>query len=299
MQPPPAAPRVVKLEEGTGQAARHSKDFSSRRSWLGRAALAAASAWIGDLSRPLVAAERSSQWPFEVTAGLFRIHADFEISAKAELLSELDRLSGDVTKLLELNLPQTMVHVVIFSSAEEYRRYMAHYYPALPERRALFIQQRGTGMLFAHRHADLATDLRHETVHAILNDRTDPLPLWLDEGLAEYFEVPAADRWSGHTHLIELQALEGHAPRSNLETLEALEQVSGMRSEHYRDAWSWIHFLLHRRMSTRRILVAHLRQLRAARPAPPLSRTIAAQIPNWREEFSDHFQRVPSVAKAS
>ncbi|MGN6136077.1 MAG: DUF1570 domain-containing protein [Aureliella sp.] len=302
--PPSRAARHRPVENCTvvpHAAAPRLSEARPRRAWLCSTSRWAASWALGlaaatlDADRAgerLAAAEPTGRWPFEVTAGHFRIHADFEISAKTDLLSELERLGGDVAGLLQVELPHAPVHVVIFGTADEYRRYMGHYYPNLPQRRALFIQQRGAGMLFAHRHPDLATDLRHETVHAILNDRSDPLPLWLDEGLAEYFEVPARERWSGHSHLLAIQALEGRAPAAGLESLEGLGEVALMSAEHYRDAWAWIHFLLHRRMSTRRILVQHLERLRSGEPAPPLSRTVAGQIPDWRAEICDHFQRV-------
>ena len=35
----------------------------------------------------------------------------------------------------------------------------------------------------------LEEDLRHEATHALLHVAVGDLPLWLDEGLAEYFEV--------------------------------------------------------------------------------------------------------------
>ena len=292
MQSPPSDGLRVPLDRVDTSRYVPTTSLCSRRSWLSCVSATGLAAFLGSMIPAAGGSEPVTKWPYEVTAGLFRIHADFEISAKAELISELERLSGDVAQLLEMPLPETMMHIVIFSSPEEYRRYMAHYYPALPERRALFIQQRGTGMLFAHRHADLATDLRHETVHAILNDSSGPLPLWLDEGLAEYFEVPAAERWSGHTHLPAVQAFSGQAPWTDLEALEALQEVSVMNAEHYRAAWSWVHFLLHRRMATRRILVENLQFLRSGRAVAPLSRTIAQQLPKWREEFSDHFQRL-------
>jgi hypothetical protein len=292
MQSPPEPRRQLAVDGAAAERVASAAAQLLRRSWLRQASMTGVAAMLCGATGIGQAAAPANKWPFEVTAGLFRIHADFEISAKEQLVTELERLSADVAKLLEMALPQTMMHVVIFSSAEEYRRYMAHYYPTLPERRALFIQQRGTGMLFAHRHADLATDLRHETVHAILNDKSDPLPLWMDEGLAEYFEVAAAERWSGHSHLLAIHALSGKAPWTDLEVLEALEAISVMNAEHYRDAWAWIHFLLHRRQSTRRILVAQLHSLRAGRAVMPLSRVIAEQIPGWRQEFTDHFQRI-------
>lgn len=272
--------------------------FVARRRWLQRAILAgtifAGTTLVTAPSAGLLcrAAEPPSKWPFEASAGQFRIHADFDVSLNPELLGELDRLSGDVQKLLGLELPTHAMHIVLFSGEEEYRRYMTHYYPGLPERRALFIQQRGTSMLFAHRHPELATDLRHEATHALLNEGSKPLPLWLDEGLAEYFEVPEAARWAGHTHLPSIRALVGKSTWRELEALESLSDVASMSSEHYRDSWAWVHFLLHRRQATRHILVEHLASLRAAEPVAPLSRTVTVQIPSWRREFDEHFQRL-------
>ena len=37
----------------------------------------------------------------------------------------------------------------------------------------------------------LADDLRHEMTHAYLHSVVPDVPLWLDEGLAKYFELPA------------------------------------------------------------------------------------------------------------
>ena len=261
-----------------------------RRIWLHCSlATGAALATLGPASH-LWADGPNRKWPFEVTAGQFHIHADFDLSMSKALLGELDRLSDDVKKLLEVELPAKAMHIVLFSGQDEYRRYMTHYYPGLPERRALFIQQRGTSMLFAHRHPELATDLRHEAVHALLNEGSRPLPLWLDEGLAEYFEVPDALRWSGHSHLPMIRALVGKGAWRDLEALEELKDVATMSGEHYRDSWAWVHFLLHRRPPTRRILVEHLASLRAAQPVAPLSRAVALQIPTWRQEFDEHFQ---------
>ncbi len=109
------------------------------------------------------------KWPYEVTSGMFRLHADFEIDATAEFVTELNQVVSDVERLLSTK-PTTPMHIVLFDRPEEYKRYLSHYFPKLPERRALFIRQRGTAMLFAHRHPELATDLRHESVHAIIND---------------------------------------------------------------------------------------------------------------------------------
>ncbi|MCC6507535.1 MAG: hypothetical protein IT423_00400, partial [Pirellulaceae bacterium] len=83
------------------------------------------------------------QWPNELQGGRFTIHADFDVSTSAELPLELSRLTSDVSSVLGIEASQQPVHVVLFASAHEYRRYMRNYFPQLPERRALFIQDRG------------------------------------------------------------------------------------------------------------------------------------------------------------
>ena len=256
---------------------------------LGWSLASLAPCWI---SSDLSASEPKREWPFEADAGQFRIHADFDLSSSPEAFAELDQLSADVSCLLRLELPKTIMHVVIFANQQEYRRYLAHYFPSLPERRALFIHQRGTGMLFAHRHADLSTDLRHESVHALLNEGAKPLPLWLDEGLAEYFEVPRHQRWRGHLHIASTIESAQRSSWPELESLESVTDVSKMSSENYRDAWAWVHFLLHRHRDTRDLLVDHLSVLRSGKPAPPLSRTIKTELPNWCSAFADHFHQL-------
>ena len=260
----------------------------SRRAWLAGLGVS-----LG-LGRKLVSANETStnRWPYEVSAGMFRIHADFEISQSSNVVQELNKLVSDVGGLLSTPQPTNTMHMVLFGRPEEYRRYLDHYFPKLPERRALFIRQRGTAMLFAHRHPDMATDLRHESVHALMNDAKYSLPLWLDEGLAEYFEVPKEQRWSGHAHLAEIKQLIAKAP-PDLEALEKLEAVDTMTSEHYRDAWGWVHFLMHRRQTTRQLLVDQIDTRRRAQPVLPVSRIVELQLPKWRDEITEHFQAVP------
>ena len=73
----------------------------------------------------------------------------------------------------------------------QHRTYIEAHYPDIPYRRALFIKEHGLAGLYAYRHADLAVDLRHECTHAMLHASLPYVPLWLDEGLAEYFEATA------------------------------------------------------------------------------------------------------------
>ena len=53
----------------------------------------------------------------------------------------------------------------------------------------------------AYRNPEFGNDLRHECTHALLHAVLPAVPLWLDEGLAKYFEVQRASRAYGHPYL--------------------------------------------------------------------------------------------------
>ena len=240
--------------------------------------------------------EPTTQWVTQRQVGRFHIHSDFELSSNEPLLSELGNIAGEVSRLLAIPTADQPIHVVLFASSKEYSRYIKNYFPTVPDRRALFIQHRGLGMLFAHWHSDVRTDIRHEVVHGLLNDQSSPLPLWFDEGLAEYFEVPEALRMSGNPHLA--QVIEGldrdYVPSlSDLEQLGSIEQLG---TNQYRDSWAWAHFLLHRKPQTRQHLVQQLAMHRKNQETLPLSRIIAIELPNWRAEFAEHFRSLNNSA---
>lgn len=244
-------------------------------------------------------AAEPQQWPVELQVGRFEIHADFNVSTATQLRPELSNLAADVHELLEISSSEQPVHVVLFATGYEYRRYMHNYFPQLPERRALFIQDRGPGMLFAHWHADVISDLRHEITHALLNDSSQPLPLWLDEGLAEYFEAERQQRLDGNDYLAEVvgRAASGIVP--SLKQLEEIDQLENFRESHYRDSWAWVHFLLHRSTATRQTLKRYLAELRSGAEPLPLSRQLPLIANDASGEFLAHFGHLTSSIKGS
>lgn len=241
-------------------------------------------------------------WPVEIESGRFKIHADFEIEDQAGLLRELESLTQDVQQLLQIPESRKSIHIVLFETDAEYTRYMQRYFPDLPSRRALFIQDRGPGMLFTHWHSEIATDLRHEVAHALVNDGKAALPLWLDEGLAEYFEVQLASRFSGNDYL---QDLGSAVAKGEVESIAALEQrtkTANFSDSQYRDSWAWVHFMLHRKQQTRDLLIRYLRERRAMQETFDLERALQDGSNDLRQEFQEHFralQHSAATAKAS
>lgn len=235
-------------------------------------------------------AEKPRVWAIDQQVGQFHLHCNSARGVDPRMIDHMRNLEPAVTEILSLPKSDKLVHVVLFESESEYRRYMQHYFPKLPKRRALFIQDRGPGMVFAHVHPDLGTDLRHECVHALLNNTCAALPLWLDEGLAEYFEVEAEERMFHPAHLkaIQTRIQSGFVP--TLIELESLSEAAEMGNGQYRDSWAWVHFLLHRRPVTRKMLTDFLHDQALDKSPIPLSKNVDLQIPNWHSEFIQHFQ---------
>jgi hypothetical protein len=166
----------------------------------------------------------------------------------------------------------------------------------VPLRRALFVKGSGPGRVFVYRHDDLPIDVRHEGTHALLHASLPMVPLWLDEGLAEYFEVPPEERAYDNQHLGALRwdLRLGNLPRINV--LEAKGNLADMSATDYRHAWAWVHFMIHGPKEARDELIGFLGDIRMSTPPGKLSERLARRLPNPEKLLVQHFKawrRVP------
>lgn len=266
-----------------------------RRIFFGRCA-AAMLALRGAASPPVAFAAESetpraaARWPYEWRSDDFVVHADFDVRSRGGMIDELQRLRSELQTTLEIEIASETIHLILFATSAAYRGYLRKHFPEIPDRRALFIKRRGPGMIFAYDSREMAVDLRHETTHAMLNASLPYMPLWLDEGLAEYFEVAAEDRKARNPHmkLVRLRAVLGQVPE--ITAMEDLGDLSAMGAGEYRDAWSWVHYLLHESQESRAVLVGFLQDLQAQSPPGPLSRRLAANIPDYHARYLKHFR---------
>jgi hypothetical protein len=238
-------------------------------------------------SQPLAAQPR---WPDERQAGPFLCHADFSLDAQQPLLAELADLQRDLVKVLGAAESRETVHLFLFQAKPTYQAYMQQYFPKVPYRRALFIKVRGPGMVFAYRGDDFEIDVRHESTHALLHTWLKSAPLWLDEGLAEYFEVPHDQRAGHNPHLAAVRALvrSGELPR--LEALEQLDEIDDMGRDEYRDAWAWVHFAVHGPREANEELTHYLADLAAGVEPGPLSERLRRRLPDLNRRVVEHFR---------
>lgn len=231
-------------------------------------------------------------WVDERTVDIFRVRSEFTLSdAEGQaLLSEIQQLREDVETLLGVEAATDPIEINLFSSRRSYQRFLSVRVPDGAGRAALFVKGADMGRVYVHRHRDFATDLRHECTHAVLHNALPYVPLWLDEGFAEYFEVPAPLRGSGNPHLKEVRWTARLRWNPSLATLEEQRDLAAMSADDYRDSWAWVHFMLHGPPEVRQVLSNYLYDVRIGNPAGQLSERLAEEVPSFQEIMIQHFK---------
>jgi hypothetical protein len=230
-------------------------------------------------------------WPVRFTAGPFDCASENPLPGVERLFDELAALQRELTRTLAVPPARAPIDVLIFAHEGSHRGYLQQHFPRLPYRRALYIQRGGQQLVFAYQHAELTVDLRHECTHALLHAHLPMVPLWLDEGLAEYFEVAAAERAFGHPHLARLKWDLRLGLGRSLEALEQQHALSHMGATEYRFAWAWVHFMLHGPQVAHQQLVEYLADIRRGNPPGQLSQRLELAIPQVEQRMRAHFKQ--------
>ena len=147
-------------------------------------------------------------------------------------------------------------------------------------------------MVFIFHNGEFLTDLRHETTHAILHTLLPMVPLWLDEGLAEYFEVERNRRIKGNPHLAELKKSLRWRRVPRLAPLEELGDLEDMSEHEYRDAWAWTHFMLHGPQGLGEEFRAYLADIQRQTPPGTLDARLHSRHPNMVGDFRKQFKQL-------
>jgi hypothetical protein len=228
------------------------------------------------------AAQRVSQFVF---------YSDTPLKENAPLFEELSQLRDQIFRDLQLPPSNTIVQVYLFDTQDKYERYMRFRYPELPKRRAFFVAHPGTPggprelLVFTYWGDHLRQDLRHELTHALLNSVLKEVPLWLDEGLAEYYELPPEKNGVNALHV---DALRTASTPPDLAALERLDQVPQMGRSQYQEAWAWVHLMLRGTPQARAVLLTYLQKLRDANPPGPLLPRLKEVYPSPGDALVQH-----------
>jgi hypothetical protein len=228
--------------------------------------------------------------------GPYVFYHDFEIDPADPLLAELEALPDQVYGELHLPPGNEIIQVFLFDTQDRYERYMKARYRqmSLPNRRAYFIEEFRAAAppelkVFTWMGDHLRTDLRHELTHALLHNVLKAVPIWLDEGLAGYFELPPEQAGVNPQHL---ESLRRGPFMPDLARLEKLGEVKDMEKPEYREAWAWVHIMLRGAPEGRRVLHDYLQALRTNPNPGPLLPRLEAVYPNPDQVLADHLARI-------
>jgi hypothetical protein len=195
------------------------------------------------------------------------------------------------------------VEVYILKDRESFTHFLTFYFPELPPRRAFFLAQGPKRVVYTFHNDRLDEDLRHEATHALMHAAVGDLPLWLDEGLAEYFERPEGHDGVNPEHVGRLPADLQAGWQPDLARLESLTSVREMTPRDYRESWAWVHYALNASPETKAALLGYLADLRVSpKSAAPLSDRLARLDAHPEQGLLSHIRQVgstPAVASPS
>lgn len=244
----------------------------------------------------------SKQLKYVAVCGVVVVQANFPLSEIQSILTEIEGLQRDLNLYMGVPAPEEKIELCLFRDEASYHRFLRARFPKAPrDRRALYIKLNDEpGTLLVQRSKDFALDLRHEMTHAIVHASIPAVPIWLDEGLAKYFEPPSTERSESNPYMKSVRWNTRFGAVPSLHRLEKLEHIGEMGSREYRDSWAWVHFMVHHSPDTHRLLAGYL-QLLSTLPkesetkstkiaVPPLSLYLDEVLDKSREKYREHFR---------
>jgi hypothetical protein len=251
-------------------------------------------------ARSSAAAAPKKPGKYWLRASQFVFYSDVPLEASDPLFKELEGLPEQVQRELKLPPGEQVIQVFLFETQDRYESYMRDRFPWLPVRRAYFIaDQKRPGaadelQVFTWMGDHIRTDLRHELTHATMHGVLKGVPLWLDEGLAGFFEQPPGMDGVNPGHLKDIAA----GPfQPDLARLEKFAQVRQMEKKEYQEAWAWAHFLL-RDPRAKPVLVEYMAKLRDDGNPGPIQPRLREAVGDPNAALAEHLARtkVPAAS---
>ena len=218
------------------------------------------------------------------------VFSDSPLPEHHRLLEELRSQRTLVSSKLRLPISDEPIHIYLFPTSEKLDTFMRVNYPAMPQRRAFFVESDTRLAVYAYWGDRVAEDLRHEVAHGYLHASVPHLPLWLDEGLAEYFEVPRGLNGVNRPHLDQLADALSQNWRPDLPRLEQLRTTDEMTQREYAESWAWVHFLLESTADRVSILHSYLQTLNKSQTPELISEALRRTDPACAQHMADYIQ---------
>jgi hypothetical protein len=225
------------------------------------------------------------------------VQSDFQLPRDHPLIRDLEQLRDDVAGALDLPVQKNQVIVYLYKDEETYRKYIQEAIPGLPDRRAYFVGTSHDLAVYTYWGDRIQEDLRHEYTHGLLHASLKHVPLWLDEGLAEYFEVVTNEpERVNHDYARRLVEKTESGWQPEIERLERIEKFAEMRLPEYQEAWAWVHFMLHSTPAARQALVSYMADLRDEKSPTRISVRLRQTAPEFNAQFAEHLASLEKSA---
>lgn len=219
---------------------------------------------------------------------IFHVSAEFQLDSYADLLAELRILRKDLAHDLNIDIQDHPVEVLIFNNRWNFRNYVGQRIPEGMDRRALYVKSEDSIRVYAYRQNNLDRDLRHEATHALLHNALPFVPLWLDEGLAVYYEAKARNRVNNHHYQDRINISLKCGWNPNLADIEKLREMNDMDSGEYRQAWLWVHFMMNDSPRSRKILTDYLDEIKTGTVRGSMADRLQEAYPQLNQSVRNH-----------
>lgn len=257
-----------------------------RRQWMRKAAALAACGLITGCSRRQTFESVKLPARHSIQMDNLLVLSEFKLPRHHPLVEDLKTTRQAVLNTLELPPQRDEVVVYLFSNHVEYQDYLQTTFPTLPHRRAYFVGTPHELSVYTYWGDRIQEDLRHEYTHGILHSSLGKVPLWLDEGLAEYFEVSGSQPGSiNPDHAAQLTSAMQNGWKPDIERLESLVDFAQMQKIDYQEAWVWVHYLLHDSQDSKAVLVDYIAAIKDVREFPSLASRVRDLSPSIEQRF--------------
>jgi hypothetical protein len=207
-----------------------------------------------------------------------------------EILAELKQLPLRLSEVYGSPAIVRAVNVLIFSDRGQYLTHLKKTLPNAPRRTSLFIVRSGRPTILVVQGETLQQDLMHEAVHSLnhLTFRNTSMPLWMDEGLAEWAEDSLEQQSRVHGKSLR-QLLGGQRmllPEPiSLAALEKIKSTTRADAVDYAASWAWCRFLLTEKYRCRGVWNRYLQDIQGGQQAGRLSHRLALTVPDYEQRF--------------
>jgi len=231
----------------------------------------------------------AEEWPVTFTHGNFRVQSQVATEKILPAIQSLPLLQQQISDDLGITVYDETIDVMIFSSSYHYRNYIRPRIPEAVNRPALFVKAPDRLYVFVIYSRSWETDLRHETTHATLHGSMPYLPIWVDEGLAKYFEVPAELKGRNEELLSNLKWRFRFRQPIRARELEEMQDLTDMRPEHYRDSWAWMYFCMHHSQASKELLQSYLKEIQNEEVVGSFVDRLLALFPELQKTAKEFF----------